>query len=401
MTEIAIDVAEQFEKHLNSPKQSWLLGAGVSFNANIPLMYPLTDRALEKAHDQFDQDDQAKAVLSFLQDDCAEDAHIETYLTHLSDIISMAERSINQGFVFGGEVIAKTKLVEVHLQLLEIISGIVRWGYRPGTDDEPLVEGTPGKSIVTSSEHEEFIQSVFGPNRAGLEGLRGAVELFTTNYDTLIEDSLALHRIPHVDGFTGGGVAFWNGYNDPEMNSAKAIVTKLHGSIDWFRSGVSPSPLLRRRFGDTYLAGGGAVMIYPQATKYMNAQIDPFSALFARFRGRLAQGKDHTLMVCGYSFGDEHINEDIAIAMSGADSQLNLIAFSNEDENGDLAETLRDWMATTWGERIYVASSKGLSRGTEGPFWGSQEGARDWWTFSGATQLVANGLPSDVREQLQ
>lgn len=37
-----IDVAEQFEKHLNSPKQTWLLGAGVSFLANIPLMHPLT-----------------------------------------------------------------------------------------------------------------------------------------------------------------------------------------------------------------------------------------------------------------------------------------------------------------------------------------------------------------------
>lgn len=41
------DISEQFEKHLNSPKQTWLLGAGVSYPANIPLMYPLTDRVME------------------------------------------------------------------------------------------------------------------------------------------------------------------------------------------------------------------------------------------------------------------------------------------------------------------------------------------------------------------
>lgn len=401
MTEVAIDIAEQFEKHLNSPKQSWLLGAGVSFNANIPLMYPLTERVWEEAFQHFDQDELAKNVLNFVKSDCAADAHIETYLTHLSDIISMADRSNHQGFRIEGEIVSKPKLVEVHLQLLELISGIVRWGYRPKIGDDAMMVGTPGHSIVNNVEHKKFVEAVFGSNRAGLEGLRGAVELFTTNYDTLIEDSLALLRIPHVDGFTGGGVAFWNGYEDSKLDTAKAVVTKLHGSIDWFRSSVSPSPLLRRRYGDTYLSDGGAVMIYPQATKYMNAQVDPFSALFARFRKRLAQGNDHSLMVCGYSFGDEHINEDIAIAMSSPDSQLNLIAFANENGEGELPQTLKDWMATSWGERVYVASSKGLSRGNDGPFWGSEGASRNWWTFAGAAELVANGLPGDIQEQFQ
>lgn len=401
MTDVAIDIAEQFEKHLNSPNQTWLLGAGISFNANIPLMYPLTDRVLERAKERFEDDDHANKVLEFVQGDCSSDAHIETYLTHLSDVISMADRSQSSSFTINGTAVEKGKLVEVHLVLLELISEIVRWGYRAPTDTSAMLAGEPGKSIVTSAEHEEFVQAIFGSNRAGLEDLRGAVELFTTNYDTLIEDALALHCIPHADGFTGGGVAFWNGYSDLELRRIEAVVTKLHGSIDWFRSKVSPSHLLRRRFGDPYpREEGGAVMIYPQATKYLNAQIDPFSALFGRFRNRLAQGKDHSLMVCGYSFGDEHINADIEIAMSAAGSQLNLIAFSNEGENGQLPETLSAWLNSSWGERIYVASSNGITRGTSGPFWAAEGGARDWWTFSGATQLVANGLPSDIQEQL-
>lgn len=401
MTDEAVDIAEQFEKHLNSPNQTWLLGAGISFNANIPLMYPLTERVLEKAKAHFAADGDATAVLDFIQGDCAKDAHIETYLTHLSDIISLAERSHNKSFTLDGTAVGKSKLVEVHLRLLELISEIVRWGYRAASGDEEMLEGKPGESIVTSGEHEEFVKAIFGSNRAGLEDLRGAVELFTTNYDTLIEDALALHRIPHADGFTGGGVAFWNGYSDLDARRVKAVVTKLHGSIDWFRSNVSPSHLLRRRFGDTYPKGdGGAVMIYPQATKYLNAQVDPFSSLFNRFRNRLANGKDHSLMVCGYSFGDEHINADIEIAMSASGSQLNLIAFSNEMPDGALPETLSNWLNSSLGERIYVASSKGITRGTSGPFWSSEGGSRDWWTFSGATKLIANGLPSDVQELL-
>ena len=44
-----VDIATQFEKHLSSPKQTWLLGAGVSIGSNIPLMGPLTDRVLHVA----------------------------------------------------------------------------------------------------------------------------------------------------------------------------------------------------------------------------------------------------------------------------------------------------------------------------------------------------------------
>lgn len=67
------DIAEQFEKHLNSPKQTWLLGAGVSYPANIPLMYPLTDRVMELARgDLFAADADALRVLDFVVRDCAE-----------------------------------------------------------------------------------------------------------------------------------------------------------------------------------------------------------------------------------------------------------------------------------------------------------------------------------------
>ena len=72
------DIAEQFEKHLNSPKQTWLLGAGVSYPGNIPLMYPLTERVMELARNElFAADADAIRILDFVVGDCAEISHID------------------------------------------------------------------------------------------------------------------------------------------------------------------------------------------------------------------------------------------------------------------------------------------------------------------------------------
>ena len=37
-------IKEELKKQLDSSRQNWLFGAGISYNSNIPLMYPLTER---------------------------------------------------------------------------------------------------------------------------------------------------------------------------------------------------------------------------------------------------------------------------------------------------------------------------------------------------------------------
>ena len=198
----------------------------------------------------------------------AEDANIEGYLTHLADFISMAGRSRNNSVSMNGTVVTKEALVSVHLALLRILAEIVRWGYRIATyredgevEDEALI-GKKGEGIVKIDEHQRFIQAIFDSGRAGLETLRTPVEFFTTNYDTLLEDALALHQLDYQDGFSGGGVGFWAIRNYKPRGTTRAIVTKLHGSIDWFRQEDDTAPLFRVRSGDTYPGDGGTVMIY-------------------------------------------------------------------------------------------------------------------------------------------
>ena len=346
-----VDVAEQFEKHVNSPKQTWLLGAGVSFSANIPLMFSLTVRVLDLVRStQFAGDAEAIRILDFITGDCGDNSHIEHHLTHLGDLISIAERSRTLGIEIGGSRIAKEKLIEVHLRLIEKIALTVRWGFKAARKNDAgvLIEeekiGTEGMSIVDISGHRKFIEAVFGPNRAGLDFVRTPVEFFTTNYDTLIEDALALTGIEFQDGFVGGGVGFWNMRNYTTDSGTQAIVSKLHGSIDWYRPRAGKVDLLRVRHGDTHPGSRGSVMIYPQATKYLNTQRDPFAEIFQQFRRRLSKGSDHVLLICGYSFGDEHINAEIEITMSSGKSQLTIIAFVDEP-NDELSPTLRSWLA--------------------------------------------------------
>ena len=207
-----IDIAVQLEKHLSSPKQTWLLGAGVSVGSNIPLMGPLTERVLEVVRtERYKEDQESTAVIDFLQEDVDENANIEEILTHLGDLISMAERSRTDQVIVDNESVNKERLMDIHAALLEIISETIHWGYKSPVHDrdgnviEEEVLGVPGDGIVELAEHLSFIAAIFGAARAGLEVIRSPVEFFTTNYDTLLEDALALNQIAYQDGFNGGG----------------------------------------------------------------------------------------------------------------------------------------------------------------------------------------------------
>ena len=370
-------------------------------------MYPLTERVLEVSNtDQLSEDEEAHRIIAFIQNDVVEGANIEELLTHLADFISMARRSRTGCVSMDGERVTKKKLVLIHDNLLRIIAQTVRWGYKPPRqEDGKIIEegvvGKPGNRIVEINEHQQFIQAIFESGRAGLEILRTPVEFFTTNYDTLLEDALALCQIEYQDGFSGGGVGFWEIRNYEARDTTRAIVTKLHGSIDWHRLEEDASLLFRVRTGDTYPGDGGTVMIYPQATKYLNTQRDPFSKLFQRFRHRLTHDVDQVLLICGYSFGDEHINDEIEIALAAPRSQLTVVAFADEPRR-KLPEKLQSWRTQDpWRNRVFVASPHGLYQGTSGPFFTATEGSRDWWTFSGVTQLFSEGMPKDILDEIQ
>ena len=160
------------------------------------------------------------------------------------------------------------------------------------------------------------------------------VEIFTTNYDLLLEQALEEQCVPFFDGFSGSRYPFFD-IHSVEENELPAYWTrlwKLHGSVNWkaMAGGVS------RVSKDV---PGSPELIYPSKLKYDQSRKMPFLAMSDRLTSFLL--KPHAvLFVCGYSFGDEHINDTIINALK-VNQSANVVALMygkmKKDTTGELA----------------------------------------------------------------
>lgn len=382
----AKDYLGQLDNLLAASNQSWLFGAGISLDAGIPLMWPLTEQVFRRAEADGNPND--LKVLEHVKSQLSDDSHIEHILSQLGDHRAIAERSKDKIVTFEDTTLSVGELDELHQRVLTWIAETIRWGYKPKTADEtPEEVGTYKKRIVTIENHAEFVSALFNRSQAGVAERRTAVRLFTTNYDTLLEDALALGGFSYWDGFSGGAVAYRSHrYGDEEPNlSARAHVVKLHGSIDWHLG--EDDRVWRVRDGDLYPKKISRVLIYPQSTKYLATQRDPFAAQFDLFRRALGLREENVLATCGYSFGDEHINQEIELALQRPENKTTILAFAST-----VNPTIERWRTEPWGKRVYVIAESGLYVGADGPHAAPAAGGkRDWWTFCGVTQILNSG----------
>jgi SIR2-like domain len=150
-----------------------------------------------------------------------------------------------------------------------------------------------------------------------------AVELFTPNYDLLLEQGLEAGQIPYFDGFVGSKQAFFD-LTSMEAEKEKALpdrwarLWKLHGSVNWWRVAVAEKQMgFAGKGKDEFEVVRGekpenAVqqMIYPSHLKYDQSRRMPYLAMLDRLRSFLGRGQA-VLVTCGYSFLDQHLNEVI------------------------------------------------------------------------------------------
>lgn len=379
-------------QHVTCERQAWLLGAGVSVDAGIPLMYPLTEYVAtlvsekSKTHERL-----LLGIRKELPDSC----HIEHVLSHIADLVALAERTKAKAAAIAGATVKVEELRTLHHLILECIGYAVRYGYRPATATSREQRGKPGAPIVDVDDHRRFVRQVFASrNKPGIA--EAPISFFTLNYDTLVEDALALEQISFADGFIGGAMAYWA----PEQSyavgkseqSVRARVYKLHGSIDWHV--VSEGAVVRCRDGCAYPNRQDNLLIYPQANKYVATQKDPFATLFSSFREILMSSLRSVLGICGYSFGDEHVNEEIEFAMRQPQSRTVIVAFAKEvEEQGQVRppKKLCEWLSERpWKDRVFVATDRGLYHGNLTNLCASN-GEVPWWSFRGLTDYLADG----------
>lgn len=147
------------------------------------------------------------------------------------------------------------------------------------------------------------------------------VEVFTTNYDLLMEQAFEDCRVPYFDGFPGASRPFFNlrAMEEDLLPPRWARLWKLHGSINWYQ--VADKGVLRSAIKEEQ---GLKRVIHPSHLKYEESRRMPYLAMIDRLRAFLKQ-PTATLVINGYSFRDEHLNE---VIVQGLQSTQTAIAFA-------------------------------------------------------------------------
>jgi hypothetical protein len=153
------------------------------------------------------------------------------------------------------------------------------------------------------------------------------IEVFTPNYDLLVEQALESHKIPYFDGFVGSKRAFFDltSMESEALPPRWARLWKVHGSVNWWRkpAGKGPETFEVVRTSPVREGSADRQMIYPSHLKYDQSRRMPYLAMLDRLREFLARGQG-VLVTCGYSFADQHLNE---IILHGLRSNPTAICF--------------------------------------------------------------------------
>lgn len=176
---------------------------------------------------------------------------------------------------------------------------------------------------------------------------RERLNIFTTNYERLIEHGCDLAGIRVVDRFVGclepvfrsSRVNVDMHYNPPgirgEPRYLEGVVrlTKLHGSLDWkYTNGVVRrvglpfgAPIDHPEFNSEV---SDSVMIYPNSAKDRETSEYPYVELFRDYAATVCQ-PNSALVVYGYGFGDEHINRVIEDMLTIPSTHVVIISYDN------------------------------------------------------------------------
>ena len=218
------------------------------------------------------------------------------------------------------------------------------------------------KSVNREMKDAEYLTS-FLVSFCSRSATRERLNLFTTNYDRLIEFGAELAGVRLMDRFVGSLNPVFRAsrlevdmhYNPPgirgEPRYLEGVVhyTKLHGSLDW----INQDNTIRRfalPFGadksiDQFFPQMPSdedkisqLIIYPNAGKDRETAEYPYVELFRDMAAAICR-PNATLVLYGYGFGDDHINRIIRDMLTIPSTHLVMIIFSDE---GDRAKRFYD-----------------------------------------------------------
>ena len=231
------------------------------------------------------------------------------------------------------------------------------------TDNISVIESSIAKAKPEKREAAFNKLVLFLMSFASRTGTRDRLNIFTTNYDRLIEAGADVAGLRLIDRFVGALSPIFRSsrmdidmhYNPPGIRGEPrylegvARFTKLHGSLDWINIGEdirkiglpfgakSIKPFLETAgFNTNY----SSLMIYPNSAKDRETAEYPYVELFRDFAAALCR-PNSTLVTYGYSFGDDHINRVIRDMLTIPSTHLVVIDYN--DSTGRIMDKYSAW----------------------------------------------------------
>ena len=333
----------------------FLIGAGCSVCAEKPLMKDLTSSVLEKLSGP------AKSLFNNLEGPAERSATIEDLLSQLlllkRLLSSRKEKKLGDWDTGSAESAIKKSLQSVVEEI--------------------------GDKWDTSSVHERFFRRL-----VGFSGRR-ACDIFSLNYDVVIEATLEKLRLPYTDGFRGAENAYFDlSLFDETSNQMPFFkLYKLHGSINWVRD--SDGVIRRRSLSSEDL--GERHVIYPSEQKYFQTQYGVYELLIKKLRDRLREERSNNkLVIIGYSLTDEHIIEAIVDAVCTERSNLTVYAFVGPEDSLEKQVSRMQALADRCQNRfnVMIGQEKFIGPALEKTEWDELK-VKDLWKFENMVGLLA------------
>ena len=192
--------------------------------------------------------------------------------------------------------------------------------------------------------------------------------IFTLNYDTLVEQAADAEGVVLLDGFVGTQRRIFRPesyeqdlYFPAETTEGRVHrldrvlhLYKLHGSITW----VASTPSIDNPFGVSSQAFdpslSNQLVVYPTPTKVDETLGMPYAELFRRFANAVVRPQS-VLFVIGYGFGDEHVNAVIRQALAVPSFTLVVV---DPSPTSDFVTSLRNQSD----RRVWVCEGERLGR---------------------------------------
>jgi hypothetical protein len=282
----ALEVREQLAS--SRRRLSFFLGAGTSMSVGLPGITELTKEVIKQLKPE------RKKVVEQVLAELPAGSHVEHVLDRVRIYRELMGSCTTKKDCAGLNDAKDARMLdsEICMAIREIVQRIPREGLGP---------------------HEAFAKWL-----RSLQAIRDwPVEIFTTNYDLLIETSFEAVGVPYFDGFVGAVSPFFVPESvDAELTKSDEFIYpprswtrlwKLHGSVNWCsRESNPPHARIVRTWERP--AEGAELVVFPSREKYVQSRRLPYVTFQDRLRRNLASGES-LLVVAGYSFSDEHLND--------------------------------------------------------------------------------------------